>query len=236
MKLLSLPQLGVTFISLMIIMIGRYIVMSLFFSRYTGRLPLIKETGKYSDSKNDVFWSMISSSVFALAGALVIEAQKVNLTQIYVSLNLQDFWYIPLSFLFYLIAQDTFFYWSHRLLHKRIFFRFHHAHHRSTSPTAWTSFAFHPVEASLQAGFLTLLLFVIPIHLSALLFLLTIMTLCGLTNHLSVELYPKIQKEYPWVITATHHHKHHHHFHWNYGLYFTYWDKLMGTEFKEVKA
>jgi sterol desaturase/sphingolipid hydroxylase (fatty acid hydroxylase superfamily) len=33
-----------------------------------------------------------------------------------------------------------------------------------------------------------------------------------------------------WLTTATHHDLHHETFRWNYGLYFTWWDRLMGTE------
>jgi sterol desaturase/sphingolipid hydroxylase (fatty acid hydroxylase superfamily) len=32
-----------------------------------------------------------------------------------------------------------------------------------------------------------------------------------------------------WLNTTTHHSMHHSHFNYNYGLYFNFWDKLMGT-------
>jgi sterol desaturase/sphingolipid hydroxylase (fatty acid hydroxylase superfamily) len=33
-----------------------------------------------------------------------------------------------------------------------------------------------------------------------------------------------------WIIGATHHSLHHKQFKYNYGLYFTFWDKLKKTE------
>jgi sterol desaturase/sphingolipid hydroxylase (fatty acid hydroxylase superfamily) len=33
-----------------------------------------------------------------------------------------------------------------------------------------------------------------------------------------------------WLTTSTHHDLHHAASRWNYGLYFTWWDRLMGTE------
>jgi ferredoxin len=36
-----------------------------------------------------------------------------------------------------------------------------------------------------------------------------------------------------WKTPATHHNMHHEYFEGNYGLYFTWWDRWMGTEFKE---
>jgi sterol desaturase/sphingolipid hydroxylase (fatty acid hydroxylase superfamily) len=59
------------------------------------------------------------------------------------------------------------------------------------------------------------------------------MTISAIINHGAVEIYPKserlgwIQK---WIIGATHHDLHHRKFLFNYGLYFTFWDRIMGTE------
>jgi sterol desaturase/sphingolipid hydroxylase (fatty acid hydroxylase superfamily) len=39
-----------------------------------------------------------------------------------------------------------------------------------------------------------------------------------------------------WITTPTHHDIHHAEAGWNYGLYFTWWDRLMGTEHPEYHA
>jgi len=73
----------------------------------------------------------------------------------------------------------------------------------------------------------------IPIHVSALLFMLILMTIVSITNHSGFELLPD-----SWLrglpgrhwISAAHHNLHHQHYDCNYSLYFRFWDRLMGTD------
>ena len=58
-------------------------------------------------------------------------------------------------------------------------------------------------------------------------------------NHLGYELYPKGFASHPvskWVISATHHDLHHRKVRCNYGLYFSIWDRWMGTENPHYEA
>ena len=51
-------------------------------------------------------------------------------------------------------------------------------------------------------------------------------------GHLGFELYPVGFSKHPlgkWLNTSVAHNQHHHHFKGNYGLYFTFWDRIMGT-------
>jgi len=66
--------------------------------------------------------------------------------------------------------------------------------------------------------------------------MLLIMTISATINHAGVEIYPsgKYGKWFGhWIIGATHHDQHHRKFNYNFGLYFTFWDKWMGTESPE---
>ena len=59
------------------------------------------------------------------------------------------------------------------------------------------------------------------------------MTISSVINHLDIEIYPKgFNNTIPgrWFIGATHHSLHHKQFKYNYGLYFTFWDKRKKTE------
>src|SRR5687767_14799791 len=47
------------------------------------------------------------------------------------------------------LALDAWLYWKHRLLHTRLFFPFHRAHHVYRDPTSLASFAVGPVESVL---------------------------------------------------------------------------------------
>jgi sterol desaturase/sphingolipid hydroxylase (fatty acid hydroxylase superfamily) len=52
-------------------------------------------------------------------------------------------------------------------------------------------------------------------------------------GHAGVELMPRTLADsrwFGWINATTHHDLHHSSFHHNYGLYFTWWDRLMGTE------
>jgi sterol desaturase/sphingolipid hydroxylase (fatty acid hydroxylase superfamily) len=58
------------------------------------------------------------------------------------------------------------------------------------------------------------------------------MTFSSVINHLDIEIYPKNSGKSwgKWVIGATHHSLHHKQFKYNFGLYFTFWDRLKKTE------
>lgn len=70
---------------------------------------------------------------------------------------------------------------------------------------------------------------IVPLHPFIIVLYLLIMTISSVINHLDIEIYPKafLKKIF---IGATHHHLHHKEFKSNYGLYFTFWDSIMGTE------
>lgn len=88
------------------------------------------------------------------------------------------------------------------------------------------------LEGIVEAGIVIVIAFVMPFHVSALLAFLLFMIIYNVYGHLGFELYPhqfnrnKIGK---WINTSVNHNQHHKHFHGNYGLYFLFWDRLMGT-------
>jgi sterol desaturase/sphingolipid hydroxylase (fatty acid hydroxylase superfamily) len=141
---------------------------------------------------------------------------------------------LPVSVFLYLLAHDTWFYWTHRLMHRPFWFKAAHAvHHESRPPTAWAAMSFHPWEALSGAFVIPVLVFVIPVHVGALGAVLAIMTIMGVTNHMGWECFPKFivnGRLGRWLITATHHQKHHDAYRGNYGLYFRFWDKMCGTD------
>lgn len=117
--------------------------------------------------------------------------------------------------------------------HPKIFKMVHKVHHNSLTPTPWTAFSFHPWESLLEALVLPLILLMVPVNVYVLGFYLLLMTLSSVINHLDIEIYPeRFQKNRlgKLLIGATHHHYHHKEFNTNFGLYFTFWDKWMGTE------
>ena len=119
-------------------------------------------------------------------------------------------------------------------MHQPAPFKLAHAlHHDSRPPTAWAAMAFHPIEALTGAVVIPLLVFVVPIHISGLGIVLTIMTVMGVTNHMGWEIFPRFMWQGRlggWLITASHHQRHHELYACNYGLYFRHWDRLCRTD------
>ena len=184
-------------------------------------------------SGHDIRLSLGSSWVFALGGAVVIQADGLGLTRLIHGPG-SPWWLAPLGFAAVLLLQDGVFYAVHRLLHHRRLYRWlHQGHHHSHHPTAWTAFAFDPGEALLQAAFLVAVVFLIPLQPATLLALLLTMSGWAVLNHLDPERLPTgmpLAWLDQWLIGPRHHGHHHRRPGLHFGLYFTLWDKLCGTE------
>jgi lathosterol oxidase len=192
-------------------------------------------SGRAAQVRMEIGWSSVSAVIYAIpAGVVAWGWQAQGWTRIYTRLGDYPLWWLPLSVLLYLLAHDCWFYWTHRLLHRPAPFRLAHAiHHASRPPTAWAAMSFHPVEAVCGAVVIPLLVLVLPIHTAALLLVLAVMTVMGVTNHMGWEVFPRRLSRSPfgrWLITASHHHRHHDYYRCNYGLYFRHWDWLCGTD------
>lgn len=184
---------------------------------------------------HEVRMSLVSSAIYAIPGAIVLVSWKAGGTAMYQDINgLAGWLYLPLSVLIYLIIHDAYFYWTHRWMHHpKLFHAMHLTHHRSRQPTPWAAFSFHPWEAIISAWLLPAVAFFIPIHVGAVMFLLVFMTLCSVVNHAGWEILPE-----SWLktalgrglISASHHNVHHTNYEANFGLYFRFWDRLMGTD------
>ncbi|HEX2606988.1 MAG TPA: sterol desaturase family protein, partial [Flavisolibacter sp.] len=184
--------------------------------------------------RKEVSWSCITALIFAVSGTLTLLMWQKGWTRVYIDIHALPLWYLPLSLAAGLLIHETYYYWLHRWMHHPKVFRIvHKVHHDSNITSPWTAFSFHPIEGLFQALFLPLLLLIIPMHVYVLLIQLTIMTFSSVINHLDIEVYPKRFNRHflgRWLIGATHHSLHHKQFKYNYGLYFTFWDKWKRTE------
>lgn len=184
--------------------------------------------------RDDIRLSVMSTVVFALATAAVMMFQDRGLTRLYGQVQEHSWWYLAVSYGVVLVLQDGWFYATHRLLHRPALFPwFHRGHHRSRPPTPWTSFAFDPLEALLQALFLVAIVLVLPLHFITLMAVLTTMTVWAIVNHLGPDHLPLGFPHHwlgRWLIGPAHHSVHHRHHGVHFGLYFTFWDRLLGTE------
>lgn len=185
--------------------------------------------------KREIYWSLMSAAIYGIpAGIVAWGWDNLGWTLMYRDVADYPLWYLPVSVLLYLFAHDSWFYWTHRMMHRPFWFKLAHAvHHDSRPPTAWAAMSFHPWEALTGAIVIPALVFLIPIHIGALGVVLSIMTVMGITNHMGWELFPRwiVHGRFgQWLITATHHQQHHDKYRGNYGLYFRFWDKICGTD------
>lgn len=187
-----------------------------------------------SQIRMEITRSALTSVIFAFSATGLILLWQHGYTYITTDWQAYPWWYHPISLLIALFLHETYYYWLHRWMHRpKIYRRVHKWHHDSIETSSLTSFSFHPLESLLQAIVVPVLVLFLPMHLYVLLTFLIIMTLSGTINHAGVEIYPKRFLRHPiarWIIGATHHDLHHKQFRFNFGLYFTFWDKWMGTE------
>ena len=90
----------------------------------------------------------------------------------------------------------------------------------------------------MQAVFLTLILLVLPVHPLAIFVFLAHMIVRNVLGHAGVELMPRAWLAGwwgRWLTTTLHHDLHHAQGRHNYGLYFTWRDRIGGTEHPEYR-
>jgi sterol desaturase/sphingolipid hydroxylase (fatty acid hydroxylase superfamily) len=213
----------------------RYLAVSGAFAWLTRRRFPGLYAGQDRQIRRELFWSLASAAIYgAPAGLVAWGWQERGWTLIYTDLAAYPLWWLPASVLAYLLLHDAWFYWTHRWMHRPALFRVaHKVHHDSRPPTAWAAMSFHPIEAVTGAIVIPALVFLVPIHAGALLVVLAVMTVMGVTNHMGWELFPRSLvrgRAGAWLITASHHQRHHQSYGCNYGLYFRFWDRLCGTD------
>lgn len=142
--------------------------------------------------------------------------------------------YLVLNIVLFLLFTDMCIYWIHRWLHLPIFYGpIHKPHHRWLVCTPFASHAFHPIDGFMQSLPYHLYAFIMPMHKLQYLILFTLVNFWSTSIHDEVYAVPKILQ--PFVNGSAHHTDHHLYFNYNYGQYFTLWDRIGGS-FREPSA
>ena len=184
--------------------------------------------------RREFAYSLSTVLVFSVVGLGIFLGKDAGIWRIYDDIGEWGWGYYALSIVVAIVAHDAFFYWTHRLMHNRRLSRtIHRTHHLSHNPSPWAAFTFDPAEALVQALFLPVFLLIVPIHGSAVMVFLIHMIVRNALGHSGFEVMPRGMATHPvfgCVTTVTHHDLHHSAPTGNYGLYFTWWDRVMGTE------
>lgn len=202
----------------------------------------------FKDYAREIGFSITTVFIMSFIPATILGSPELaRHTKFYTDINQHTIVWFVLAFPVMAIMHDTYFYWMHRFIHHPKLFKWVHlVHHKSTNPSPFAAYAFHPFEAIFEAGIFLVFVFTIPVHLYHLLFFFLFMIVYNVYGHLGWELYPKgFSKHWlgKWINTSVNHNQHHQYFKGNYGLYFLFWDRLMGTirqdydeRFEEVKS
>ena len=186
------------------------------------------------DFVRELSYSLQTIVIFIGMNLLVLYTPLRAYGKIYGNIGQYGLWWVPTSILLAIILHDTYFYWMHRALHHRSLYKiFHRVHHKSVNPSPLASYSFNFAEGILEAMVIPLMVFIVPMHPIALILFALFAYSFNVYGHLGYEIVPRRFRKsifFEIMVTSVHHNLHHHKFIGNYGYYFRFWDRLMGTE------
>jgi lathosterol oxidase len=188
---------------------------------YTNPAP--KDEARMKEIKNELrlgVVAMVFNVVYATIWMWVIEPYTSFYG--YFMTNQYTVTHFIISAAVYLLFFDSWFYWTHRLLHVKFLWRHvHYAHHQFLHPTAFAQDAVHPFEAVLQGPmghhFAAMVYPIHPVAHALFGFLTSIYAIAAHDGRAG---------------DLNDHCKHHTHKHVNFGLYWGLWDYICGTRYQ----
>ncbi len=209
---------------------GAYLLLNHWAKKYFQKYRIQDSLISKNQLLNEIKYSLSTIFLFSVFFSIILNPSLNSYFKIYSTFNQYPTWWNVLSGPLLVFIHDTYFYWMHRTLHHRIFFKkFHRTHHLSTNPTPFASFSFHPYEAFLETIWLLPILMIVPVHKYIFIAFAFISFLNNLKGHLGYEF---SRGRISLLNTSTHHSLHHRYFNSNYGLYLLFWDRVCKTERK----
>lgn len=127
------------------------------------------------------------------------------------------------------VWNELHFYACHRLLHTRPMRRFHASHHQSHTPTPFSTYAFHPVEAMLLGSVPLVPMLLHDFSFAALLCLPVMSIVLNGLGHANFE-FSRAAPAHGPLGASRRHHLHHACYGGNYGFLLTVFDRIFRTE------
>lgn len=173
----------------------------------------------------EIVYSLKSIPVMTVLMLPLFLAEIRGYSQMYKRVDDFGWLYLAISIVWFLLFTDMLIYWFHRWLHHpRVYAKIHKPHHKWIVPTPFASHAFHPVDGYIQG---------LPYHLFVLLFPIhrvVFLVLFVCVNYWTISIHDGLHvAKNAWLNGAAHHTVHHSDFVYNYGQYFTFWDRLAGS-------
>ena len=130
------------------------------------------------------------------------------------------------SIIFFLLFTDCLIFWIHYVLHwKFLYTHFHATHHLFKYPSPFSAIAFDPFDGFFQSFPYHLYTFLFPFWNWGYLMMFVFVQVWTVSIHDRVS-FCGVDG---WINGSAHHKGHHFFFKYNYGQYFTFWDRIMGT-------
>ena len=211
-----------------------FLIVNVAMSRWLVGRKIREKSPPAAQMRREFLTSLRTVLVFAFFGTTIWALGELGLIDIYLNASERGWVYFTFNVAALVLLHDAWFYWTHRLIHDpRLFRRIHRTHHKSHNPSPWTAYSFDISEAAINAVYLPLVLIIMPSSALAIFLFVWHMMLRNAIGHCGYEIFPTRRSGRPamdWMTTVTHHDLHHAQAGWNYGLYFTWWDRFMGTE------
>jgi len=158
--------------------------------------------------------AMLPAPVFAYRGY----------SKLYKRMDEHGLTYTLMSVVAFFLFTDCLIYWFHRGLHHPVLYkRLHKLHHTYRYTTPFSSHAFHPLDGFGQGVPYYIFAYLVPMHHVLFLCMFVFVNFWTISIHDQVDLGGSI------LNTTGHHTIHHEQFNFNYGQYFTIWDRIGGT-------
>ena len=185
--------------------------------------------------RREIAYSSKATPVMAVPTVGIFLLEVRGYSRLYEGVSGLSGWlFCALSILLFLMFTDGLIYWIHRWLHHRLIYKYiHKGHHTWKVPTPYASHAFHPIDGFLQSLPYHIYPILFPLHKVLYLVMFMFVNLWTISIHDGDYRVPGFLK--PIINGSAHHTDHHLFYNYNYGQYFTLWDRIGGS-FKTPSA
>ena len=178
----------------------------------------------------EIRWSVtaIFSVPFLFAPIFLLEVRGYSKMYNGVEDGANGWLFILFSTFTFLMFTDFVIYWTHRVLHSKLLYKhLHKQHHKLLVPTPFASHAFHPIDSFIQSLPYHIYPFLFPLNNLLYIALFVFVNIWTVSIHDGDYRIPGLLK--PIINGAAHHTDHHLFYNYNYGQFFTLWDRIGGS-------
>jgi len=154
-------------------------------------------------------------------------------TKMYYSVDEYGWGYLVFSIILFLCLTDWLIYYIHRGLHIPFFYNnIHKPHHTYRFTTPYSSHAFHWADGWAQGVPYYIFVYIFPFHSLVWIIMFLFINCWTILIHDQVDFSGHLK----FIMSTGHHTIHHSHFKYNYGQYFTFWDRINGTHLQAERT